>query len=185
MPYTENENLILGINTLWILYPLIDVKPYNIILESHTLLVVLFSLLFWCNPDNVLNYYMDLMMCTSFIIHIMYYSNNIIFDYILLCKIIILVYYTIKFKNNKKYEYALISHLLFRKCVCYLFCVKFTHYTIEDCIFFSLLYFIYIFYLLNKTRICYIYTCFELLGLIIIIHLWLKTNILSFEKYIK
>tara|TARA_X000000368_G_C23028196_1_gene711244 strand:- start:47 stop:571 length:525 start_codon:yes stop_codon:yes gene_type:complete len=174
MPYTEKERYILGINTLWILYPLIDVKPYNILLESHTLTTVLFSLLFWCNPDNLLNYYIDVIMSSTFIVHIMLLKDNTLFDYILLCKTVILLYYTSKFKANNKNEYALIVHLTFRKCVCYLFCIKFNDYDTEHYIFFTLFYFIYTFYLVSKPVVDYIYGCFELVGLIIITQLVLE-----------
>ena len=45
MYYSQNEKLILGINTIWILQPLLDTIISNKYLYIHTILVILCSLL--------------------------------------------------------------------------------------------------------------------------------------------
>jgi len=45
MHYSQNEKLILGINTIWILQPLLDTIIINKYLYIHTILVIVCSLL--------------------------------------------------------------------------------------------------------------------------------------------
>jgi len=58
MYYSQNEKLILGINTIWILQPLLDTIIIDKYLYIHTILVIVCSLLFW---NNIINYYYDLL----------------------------------------------------------------------------------------------------------------------------
>ena len=161
MYYSENEKLILGINTIWILQPLLNTIIINKYLYIHTILVIICSLLFW---NNIINYYYDLLTAITFVIHILYYGNNSL----LLINTVVLVYYTNEFQKINKYEYAFISHLLFRKMICYLFCIKFNNYTVKQTMFYISFYFIYAFNLLLRKNIYYVYNCIELIIIIIL-----------------
>jgi len=165
MYYSENEKLILGINTIWILQPLLNTIIINKYLYIHTILVIVCSLLFW---NNIINYYYDLLTAITFVIHILYYGNNSLFHYLLLINTLVLVYYTNEFQKINKYEYAFISHLLFRKMICYLFCIKFNSYTVKQTMFYISFYFIYTFNLLLRKNIYYVYNCIELIIIILL-----------------
>ncbi len=58
MYYSENEKLILGVNTIWILQPLLNAIIINKYLYIHTILVIICSLLLWSiNGYNICNTY--------------------------------------------------------------------------------------------------------------------------------
>ncbi len=159
MSYSENEKTILGINTIWILQPLLNSTTVNNNLYCHTILVIIFSLIFWKDYNNKIKYVMDVIISTTFILHILSYNNyNYIFH------TIIFLYFTMVLEK----QYALIAHLLFRLTICYMFCLEFNNYSVKDTMNNISFYFIYTFYLLSKNTILNYYYCSIELFLIIL-----------------
>mgnify|MGYP000262296246 CR=1 FL=1 len=177
--YNKNQRFILGINTLWLFYPLLCITELNIyiyLLGFHAICVIFVSLLFWFFNKNVL-YIIDLNLALTFVIHILFYKNNNLYHYLMILLSIILLKLTNEFKKRKQFEYSLITHLLFRKIICLVFYLKITKHNIIECVILSFLYFIYIFYLLLCNKIIYIYHCIELLILQVLFKIYIIRTI--------